>query len=60
MMATKNFEGYGLRVGVRGGGCGVHLILGFDKPKPTDLVYEHEGYCDVRETSHDVSHRQNR
>jgi iron-sulfur cluster assembly protein len=44
MMATKNIpDGYGLRVGVRGGGCGVQLILGFDKPKETDKVYEHEG-----------------
>lgn len=33
-------EGYGLRVGVRGGGCGVSFIIGFDKPKETDLVYQ--------------------
>lgn len=32
-------EGYGLRVGVRGGGCGVSFILGFDKPKESDLTY---------------------
>jgi iron-sulfur cluster assembly protein len=44
MMATKNIpEGYGLRVGVRGGGCGVQLILGFDKQKESDLVYESLG-----------------
>ena len=44
IMATKNIPaGHGLRVGVRGGGCGVQLILGFDKPKETDLVYEFEG-----------------
>jgi iron-sulfur cluster assembly protein len=30
---------YGLRVGVRGGGCGVSLIIGFDKKKDTDLAY---------------------
>lgn len=30
---------YGLRVGVRGGGCGVSFIIGFDKPKETDLIY---------------------
>ncbi len=32
-------DGYGLRVGVRGGGCGVSFIIGFDKPKENDLVY---------------------
>jgi iron-sulfur cluster assembly protein len=44
IMATKNIPaGHGLRVGVRGGGCGVQLILGFDKAKETDLVYDYEG-----------------
>jgi iron-sulfur cluster assembly protein len=44
MMTTKNVpEGYGLRVGVRGGGCGVQLRLGFDKAKDSDLVYEENG-----------------
>jgi iron-sulfur cluster assembly protein len=44
MMTTKNVpEGYGLRVGVRGGGCGVQLMLGFDKAKDSDLVYEENG-----------------
>jgi iron-sulfur cluster assembly protein len=53
MMATKNIpEGYGLRVGVRGGGCGVQLILGFDKPKETDLVYEYEGIPVMFEKRH--------
>ncbi|MCS6973962.1 MAG: iron-sulfur cluster assembly accessory protein [Cyclobacteriaceae bacterium] len=32
-------EGYGLRVGVRGGGCGVSFLIGFDKPKENDLTY---------------------
>jgi iron-sulfur cluster assembly protein len=32
-------EGYGLRVGVRGGGCGVSYIIGFDKPHASDLTY---------------------
>jgi iron-sulfur cluster assembly protein len=31
--------GYGLRVGVRGGGCGATFMLGFDKEKATDEVY---------------------
>ena len=40
MMNTKNVPAdYGLRVGERGGGCGVQLMLGFDKSKETDLVY---------------------
>jgi iron-sulfur cluster assembly protein len=41
IMQTKNIPaGYGLRVGVRGGGCGgVSLMIGFDKQKDTDLVY---------------------
>ncbi|MBL7875631.1 MAG: iron-sulfur cluster assembly accessory protein [Cyclobacteriaceae bacterium] len=46
IMATKKIPAeYGLRVGVRGGGgCGgVSLIIGFDKPKSSDLTYELEG-----------------
>ena len=40
IMETKNIpEGYGLRVGVKGGGCGVYLIIGFDKKKYTDISY---------------------
>ena len=30
---------YGLRIGVRGSGCGVSPIIGFDKQKETDLTY---------------------
>jgi iron-sulfur cluster assembly protein len=53
MMATKNIpDGYGLRVGVRGGGCGVQLILGFDKPKETDKVYEESGIQVMFEKRH--------
>ena len=46
IMQTKNIPpGYGLRVGIRGGsGCGGHqLILGFDKPKDTDIRYTQGG-----------------
>jgi iron-sulfur cluster assembly protein len=45
IMHTKNIPaGYGLRVGIRGGGCGgVALMIGFDKEKPTDLSYIIEG-----------------
>ena len=41
IMQTKNIpEGYGLRVGVKGGGCGVSLLIGFDKKKDSDDAYE--------------------
>lgn len=37
-------EGYGLRVGVKGGGCsGFSYLLGFDMQKDKDQVYEIEG-----------------
>lgn len=40
IMETKNIPaGYGLRVGIRGGGCGAQLIIGFDKRKDTDSHY---------------------
>ncbi|MCS6795746.1 MAG: iron-sulfur cluster biosynthesis family protein [Raineya sp.] len=34
---------YSLRIGVRGGGCGASFMIGFDKPKSTDEIYELEG-----------------
>ena len=53
MMATKNVpEGYGLRVGVRGGGCGVQLMLGFDKEKESDSVYERSGVKVIFDKKH--------
>jgi iron-sulfur cluster assembly protein len=41
IMDTKNIpQDYGLRVGIKGGGCGgVSLIIGFDKKKTSDLAY---------------------
>src|SRR6188768_2179336 len=40
IMTSKNIPAdYGLRVGVKGGGCGVSLIIGFDKKKDTDMAY---------------------
>lgn len=34
-------KGYGLRIGVKGGGCaGISYLIGFDKPKPTDDKFE--------------------
>lgn len=45
IMETKGIPGdYGLRVGIRGGGCGgMSLIIGFDKKKGTDLSYVVDG-----------------
>ena len=41
MLDQKVPEGYGLRVGVKGGGCsGFTYILGFDAKKDKDKVYE--------------------
>lgn len=42
IMATKEIpEGFGLRVGVRGGGCsGMSYILGFDKQREQDAAFE--------------------
>ncbi len=40
IMTHKNIpEGYGLRIGVKGGGCSVSFILGFDKEKTNDQAY---------------------
>jgi len=54
IMETKNIPaGYGLRVGVKGGGCGVSLIIGFDKKKDSDIAYAIEGipvYIDKKHT----------
>ncbi|QJW88979.1 iron-sulfur cluster assembly accessory protein [Spirosoma taeanense] len=43
--ANKIPDEYGLRVGIRGGGCGSSWLLGFDLPGPADEVYNVE---DVR------------
>lgn len=35
---------YGLRVGIKGGGCGgMALMIGFDKKKDSDLAYAVDG-----------------
>lgn len=54
IMRTKNIPaGYCLRVGVRGGGCGgAQLIIGFDKPRETDLHYSQEGIDLVIDKKH--------
>jgi iron-sulfur cluster assembly protein len=48
-------DGYGLRIGARGGsGCGgTRLIIGFDKQRKSDLSYEEQGirvYVDKKHT----------
>jgi iron-sulfur cluster assembly protein len=53
IMQTKQIpEGFGLRVGVRGGGCsGMSYILGFDKKREHDLTFDVDGitlYVDKR------------
>jgi iron-sulfur cluster assembly protein len=54
IMETKNIPSdYGLRLGVKGGGCGVSLLIGFDKKKESDLTYEINGipvYVDKKHT----------
>lgn len=43
-MSHKNIPvGYGLRVGVKGGGCGVSFVLGFDKEKENDQSFVVDG-----------------
>lgn len=54
ILTTKSIpEGYGLRVGVRGGGCsGMSYILGFDKLREHDITFDFEGivlYIDKRQ-----------
>ena len=54
IVAAKEIpKGYGLRVGVKGGGCsGMSYILGFDKKREHDLEFEVEGivvYMDKRQ-----------
>ena len=54
IMETKNIpQDYGLRLGVKGGGCGVSLLIGFDKKKESDLTYTINGitvYMDKKHT----------
>jgi len=52
IMETKNIpHDYGLRVGIRGGGCGAKLVVGFDHKKEFDIAYTISGitvYIDKR------------
>ena len=54
IMDKKNIpDGYGLRVGMKGGGCGgMSFILGFDKAKEGDLTYDLDGIPVMVEKRH--------
>ena len=54
IMQSENIpEHYGLRVGVKGGGCaGFSYILGFDEPKPRDEQFEIEGMRVLLDKAH--------
>lgn len=56
IMAEQNVpENYGLRVGVKGGGCsGFSYVLGFDEQKEKDQVYEIEGFRVLMEKAHGI------
>lgn len=55
IIREKNIPpGYGLRIGVNGGGCsGVSYALGFDQMKASDDIYDYSGitvYMDKKHT----------
>ena len=52
LRANKIPADYGLRVGVRGGGCGVSWLLGLDLPGPSDEVYNVEGVQVIIDRKH--------
>ncbi len=48
-------DSYGLRIGVKGGGCsGFSYILGFDEKKPNDQEYEVDGLRVLMEKAHGI------
>ncbi|MFM2394157.1 MAG: hypothetical protein RLZZ546_2139 [Bacteroidota bacterium] len=48
-------ESYGLRVGVKGGGCsGFTYVLGFDEQKDKDQIFEISGFKVFMEKSHGI------
>ena len=56
IMSEQNVpDGYGLRVGVKGGGCsGFSYVLGFDEQKEKDEVHEIGGMKVFMEKSHAI------
>lgn len=46
-------EGFGLRIGVKGGGCsGMSYILGFDRKREHDVTFDYEGVQIVIDKRH--------
>jgi iron-sulfur cluster assembly protein len=46
---------YGLRVGVKGGGCsGFSYLLGFDEQRERDIVYDFEGVLIFMDKAHSL------
>ena len=54
IMEKKNVPSdYGLRVGIKGGGCGgTTYLLAFDKPKSTDEIYTSDGLTVLVDKKH--------
>ncbi|MDB5242871.1 MAG: adhesin [Spirosoma sp.] len=52
LLANKIPREYGLRVGVRGGGCGSSWLLGFDTAGPADEVYNVDGVRVIIDRKH--------
>jgi iron-sulfur cluster assembly protein len=54
ILKEKNVPGeYGLRIGVQGGGCsGMSYLLGFDKPKEADEVFQLDGVTLIMDKKH--------
>ena len=54
ILTEKNVPAeYGLRVGVQGGGCsGLSYLLGFDKPKEQDEIFDLDGVSLIMDKKH--------
>lgn len=52
LLTNKIPAEYGLRVGIRGGGCGASWLLGFDLPGPADEIYNVEGVRVIIDRKH--------
>jgi iron-sulfur cluster assembly protein len=52
LRANKIPDTYGLRVGIKGGGCGSSWLLGFDQPGATDQLYDIDGVRVIIDKKH--------